>query len=148
MQFSVTAYFIGFASAQIIFGPLSDAYGRRKVILLGIGIGTLGTLICFTAHTIWQFYLGRFILGIGMASGIPVARAVLKDLFSGKALSEAASSINMVFALMPFITPLIGAYLVTLFEWQRIFQLAFFLCLIIFFCALRYLPETNKALKH
>lgn len=146
LKFSVTAYFIGFAGAQVIFGPLSDAKGRKKVILLGVGIGAVGALICFSAQTIWQFYLGRFVLGVGMASGIPVARAVLKDLFSGKELSEAASSINMVFALMPFITPLIGAYLVSLYEWQRIFQLVFILALIVFAFTYYFLPETNKSL--
>lgn len=146
LKFSVTAYFAGFAGAQIIFGPLSDAYGRKKVILLGIGIGALGALTCFSAHTITQFYLGRFILGIGMASGIPVARAVLKDLFSGKALSEAASSINMVFALMPFITPLIGAYLASYYEWQKIFQLVFMLCILVFTLTYWLLPETNHQL--
>jgi len=144
LKFSVTAYFIGFAGAQIIFGPLSDAHGRKKVILLGIGIGALGAFVCFSAQTIWQFYLGRLILGIGMASGIPVARAVLKDLFSGKALSQAASSINMVFALMPFITPLIGAYLASYFEWQTIFQLVFVLTLIVFALTHWFLPETNN----
>lgn len=144
LKFSVTAYFIGFAGAQIIFGPLSDAYGRKKVILLGIVIGGLGALLCFSATSIYHFLIGRFILGIGMASGIPVARAVLKDLFTGVELSKAASSINMVFALMPFITPLIGAYLVSLYEWQKVFQLVFILAVFIFILAFIFLPETHQ----
>jgi len=146
LKFSVTAYFVGFAGAQIIFGPLSDAYGRKKVILLGIAIGAFGAFVCFSALTIWQFYLGRFILGVGMASGIPVARAVLKDLFSGKSLSEAASTINMVFALMPFITPLIGAYLASYYQWQTLFQLVLLASILVFILTLLYLPETNKHL--
>jgi len=146
LKFSVTAYFIGFAFAQIIFGPLSDAKGRRKVILLGIVIGAIGAVICFSALSIWQFFIGRFILGIGMASGIPVARAVLKDLFTGVELSKAASSINMVFALMPFITPLIGAYLASFYAWQSIFQLLFLLTLFVLTLTYYFLPETNQKL--
>lgn len=146
LKFSVTAYFIGFAGAQVLFGPLSDAYGRKVIILIGIGIGALGALICFLSHSIYSFYLGRFVLGIGMASGIPVARAVLKDLFDGKALSQAATQINMVFAVMPFITPLMGAYLATYFPWQSIFQMVFIACVTVFFLTFFYLKESNQEL--
>ncbi|WP_036181037.1 multidrug effflux MFS transporter [Marinomonas sp. MED121] len=143
LKFSVTAYFIGFALAQIVFGPLSDAKGRRKVILLGLLIGILGALICFVSQSIWQFLIGRCILGIGMASGIPVARAVLKDLFNGVELSKAASSINMVLALMPLIAPLFGAYLASYYQWQQIFQLVFALSLVVLVLTYYLLPETN-----
>lgn len=146
MKLSVSVYFWGFLVSQFIFGPLSDFIGRKKVILFGLLVGVIGSVLCFVAKEIETFYIGRFVLGVGMASGVPVGRAILKDVYEGKELARAASYLNMVFSLFPFLSPLIGAYIYTYFSWQMIFEIIFILIVFIFVFFFICFDETNRKL--
>lgn len=143
LQYSVTVYFIGFSTAQLIYGPASDYYGRKPLIITGIFIALTGSIICAFSPNISTFLTGRLIQGIGVAASIPIARTILTDLYSKKEVSRTASILNTIFAIMPALSPLLGTYLVLMFDWQSPFVMTALQAVIILLLVFKFLPETN-----
>lgn len=143
MQLTVTGYLAMTGLLQIIFGPLSDRYGRRPIILIGLTIFILASFICMFAPNIEIFLLGR-ILQTSAATGIVLSRAIVKDLYR---TDEAASMLGYVtvgMMVVPMFSPLIGGVLDQYFGWQAIFaaMIAFAgICLVVVYFDL---GETNK----
>lgn len=143
MQISVTGYLAMTGLLQIFFGPLSDRFGRRPVILIGIAIFVLASFICMLAPNIEIFLLGR-ILQTSSATGIVLSRAIVRDLYN---TDEAASMLGYVtvgMMVVPMFSPLIGGLLDQYFGWQAIFAAMIVfstLCLIVVYFDL---GETNN----
>lgn len=143
MQLSITGYLAMTGLLQIFFGPLSDRYGRRPVILTGLTIFILASFICMLATNIEIFLFGR-ILQTSAATGIVLSRAIVRDLYS---TNEAASMLGYVtvgMMVVPMFSPLIGGFLDQYFQWQAIFavMIAFSgICLVIVYFDL---GETNN----
>jgi len=123
VQLTISLYLIGFASAQVFYGPLSDRHGRRPVLIVAIAVYLLATLACAIAPTIETLMAGRFFQAIGASGTIVLARAVVRDMYEGARVAREMSRIAAIMALAPLIAPLFGGVLQTLFGWRSNFVL-------------------------
>jgi DHA1 family bicyclomycin/chloramphenicol resistance-like MFS transporter len=121
VQAIVPVFLIFQAIGQLIFGPVSDRWGRRPVIIGGLMLYLLGAAIAGLAHGIGIVHLGRAAQGFGSACGIVVARAVLRDVSHGQALAQSMALAMAVFSLGPITAPLLGYGLVVLAGWRGVF---------------------------
>ncbi|WP_394138742.1 Bcr/CflA family efflux MFS transporter [Cytobacillus oceanisediminis] len=129
VQLSLTACLIGLAVGQVIVGPLSDAHGRRKPLLIGISLFALSSLLCAIAPNITTFIAARFLQGLTASAGIVLSRAVVRDVFSGKELTKFFALLMVINATAPMIAPMTGGALLLLpfASWETIF---YFLCVL------------------
>ncbi len=144
MQFAVSGYLAGTAIVQIAIGPLSDLFGRRPVMMVGIAMLLLGTVICALAPTIAIFMLGRM-LQTGAVAGVVLSRAIVRDMVP---MDEAASMIGYVtmgMSLVPMIAPTLGGVLDGMFGWQASFVALFISGAAVLALVWRDLGETNRA---
>jgi MFS family permease len=121
IKLTLSVYFGGFSVAQLIAGPMSDAFGRRKATLAFVGINLLGSLVCAFAPTVDWLLAGRLIQGIGASVGITVARAIVRDQFTGAEASRIMNLIGIMLAIGPAMAPTIGGLALVVFGWQAIF---------------------------
>lgn len=145
VQAVVPVFLIFQATGQLIFGPVSDRYGRRPVILAGLVLYLVGVVIAMLAHSIGAVHVGRAAQGFGSACGIVVGRAVLRDVSHGPALAQSMALAMAIFALGPISAPLVGYGLVALSGWRGVFiGMAIFATMLLAWGAL-WFKETNSA---
>lgn len=120
-QLTIGIYLLGYASGQLFYGPLSDRFGRRPMLLIGLTIYTLSGFLCALAPTIDAMIALRLLQGFGGCVGVVVTRAAARDYFHGSQLAQMLSSITAVQAFGPLIAPVLGGILVTHFSWSVIF---------------------------
>lgn len=120
-QLVVILFIFGMVFGEIFFGPLSDAIGRKKAILLGLAVFSLGAVVAMTADSLEQVLLGRIIQGIGCAGPKIAARALVRDQFAGAAMARIMSFIFMVFILVPMLAPALGQAILFVADWRAIF---------------------------
>ncbi len=121
-QLIVTLFIFGMVFGELFFGPLSDAIGRKKAILLGLAIYGAGTVIAMTAGSLEQMLLGRIIQGIGVSGPKIASRALIRDQFEGAAMARIMSFIMMVFILVPMLAPALGQAVLAVADWRGIFN--------------------------
>jgi len=117
----ITIYFVGLAFAQLIFGPLSDWFGRKPILYAGISIYLIGAIGSALAPSFSLLMVARFVWGIGAAGSRVVAVAIIRDSFEGNKMAKAMSEIMAVFVLVPIVAPALGAGIIAIFPWQGIF---------------------------
>ncbi|TBR42433.1 Bcr/CflA family efflux MFS transporter [Marinomonas agarivorans] len=120
-QWIISAFILGMVFGEVLFGPLSDALGRKRSIALGIGVYILGTLVALLSSSLEMLLLGRFIQGFGVSGPKIVSRALIRDLFKGAVMARIMSFIMMVFLLVPLIAPAVGQLVMALGSWRWIF---------------------------
>lgn len=120
-QLSITACLLGLAVGQLVAGPLSDQYGRRRPLVVGLGLYLLASAACAFAPTIEVLLLLRLVQGLAGAAGLVVSRAVARDLFSGRALVVLFSRLILVSGLAPVLAPVVGGQLGRVMSWRGIF---------------------------
>jgi len=147
-KLTLTFYLVSYAIFQLIYGPLSDHFGRRPVLLFGIFFGTIGTIICTVAPNIHLLIFGRLIQGFGICSVGALARAILRDSFEGQEMAEIASYMAIAWALVPIIAPLIGGYIQDYLGWRAVFGFLVVFVSISWFLVFFLLPETLKPENH
>lgn len=140
---SITVFLLGYGFSQFIYGPLSDHYGRKPILLTGLAIFSMGCAANIFVHTQTAFLLTRLIQGIGCGATITIGRSILRDCFSGKTLAGATSYLSMGFAISLGISPVIGAYLQTYLNWRADFAFLTLISLLLLCIFWRWLPETN-----
>lgn len=121
VQMTLFSYMLSFSFSPIIFGPLSDHVGRKKVILGGIIISFLATIGCLFAQNIHSLSIARFIQGFGMGAVMIASRATVSDLFIGKALGKQMSYMTMLMPIIFSLAPTLGGVLQERYQWQSIF---------------------------
>ena len=141
-QLIVLIVFAGMGSGQPIFGPLSDAIGRRNTAMIGWGIYIIGAVVAMTAGGLWGMLAGRFLQGIGAAGPRIVAAAIVRDLYSGRPMARILSLIMTIFMLVPMLAPLIGQGLEYLAGWRAIFTLYLVMAVVCVIWHLMAIPET------
>lgn len=142
VQQTLTAYLVPFAFMSLWHGAISDAFGRRRVLLAGLVLYLLATLAAVVAVDIGQLWLARAAQGLTAGSGIVIARAIIRDLHAGPEAQRLMAQVTMIFALAPAIAPIIGGFLQDWFGWRAVFAfLALFAALLLVVCV-RWLPET------
>jgi MFS transporter, DHA1 family, multidrug resistance protein len=120
-QFVITAYLAGFGIAQIFFGPISDRFGRRAPLLVGLFIYIAAALACVFAPTFTALLALRFVQGLGAAATRVIAISIVRDNFGGRAMAEVMSLVFMVFMVIPVIAPSIGQVVMIAANWHAIF---------------------------
>jgi DHA1 family bicyclomycin/chloramphenicol resistance-like MFS transporter len=123
IKLSLTLYFSGFACAQLISGPFSDAFGRRPAGITFLSIYLLGSLIAAMAPSVEILLMGRLIQGVGASVGVTVSRAIVRDQFTGADSSRLLNQIGIMLAVGPALGPSVGGLALYLFDWQAVFAL-------------------------
>lgn len=141
-QLTLTAYLIGFAVMQLVYGPISDRYGRRPMLIYGVLVFVAGSLACVFAPTMEILIIGRITQAVGAAASLVVARAVVRDSFDGDQLLRVMALVSMFFALVPGLSPFIGGLIEEYAGWRWIFALTAVAGLIVFAWMYRKIPET------
>jgi len=141
-QLVLSMYLLGFGFTQLIFGPLSDRYGRRVPLLLGLVIYLIAAFAGAIAPNFETLLTLRFIQGMGAAGTRVIAQSVVRDCFSGRAMAEVMSLVFMVFMAMPIVAPGIGQVLLLTGPWWTIFLFMGGLATVITLWAYWRLPET------
>jgi DHA1 family bicyclomycin/chloramphenicol resistance-like MFS transporter len=121
VKMTLTLYFGGFAAAQLIAGPLSDALGRRPIAFGFMGVYCLASLAALMAPSIEVLMAARFVQGVGASAGVAVSRAVVRDLFQGERSSRIMNLIGIILAVGPAVAPTLGGALLVLAGWRSIF---------------------------
>ncbi|ONG44791.1 Bcr/CflA family drug resistance efflux transporter [Pseudoroseomonas deserti] len=140
-QMTLTVYLVGIALGQLIYGPLSDRFGRRPVLLLGLAVYVLGSLAAFLAPTIGWLALARAAQAAGGCAGMVLTRAIVRDVFPRDQAASKIGFVMMGMTVAPMLAPLLGAELTALFGWRSTMLACTLFGLSLFILALR-LPET------
>ena len=122
-QLIVSMFVLGMVFGDLFFGPLSDAYGRKRMILAGLSIFALGTVVAMTAASMEQVLIGRVIQGIGVAGPKTASQALIRDVYAGTAMARIMSFVFMVFILVPMLAPALGQAVLLVADWRAIFIL-------------------------
>lgn len=120
-QLTLSACLMGLALGQVIAGPLSDAFGRKRPLLIGVGAYALASLLCVIAPSIGALIALRFVQGLAGSAGIVIARAVVRDLHSGVAAARYFSLLMLVNGVAPILAPVIGGQLLRITSWRGVF---------------------------
>lgn len=142
VQLSLTFFLLGLASGQLVAGPLSDVYGRRRPLLIGMFIYAVSSVLCAFSPSIGLLIVLRFIQGLAGSVGVVVSRAAVRDLYSGSELTKFFSLLMIVNGLGPILAPVIGGQLLRVTTWQGIFLVLFAAGIIFCLTILLRLPET------
>jgi MFS transporter, DHA1 family, multidrug resistance protein len=141
-QFTIASYLFGFAFGQIIYGPVSDRFGRRPILLAALVLYGLATIACAVAPSIQTLIAARFVQALGGAGAVVLARAVVRDIYSGVRAGRELSLMGSITAFAPIVAPMIGGVLQTVFGWRACFFLLISFTLIAGAAAGFLLPET------
>lgn len=121
LQWLIYVYMIGFGVAQIVYGPVSDALGRRPVLLASLALYVAGTLLAMVAPSFAWLLAARVVQGLGAAGGRVLSTAIVRDRFAGREMASVMSLIMMVFLIVPMIAPAIGGAMLALGSWTYVF---------------------------
>ena len=142
VQQSLTAYFLPFALMMLWHGAISDAVGRRRIILAGLLLFTLGSLVCAAAISIEMFYAGRVVQGLSSGIGVIVGRSMVRYIYNGVQAQKRMALIAMIFALAPALAPLCGGWLLAWTGWRGILLFLGGLSALLLLASWLWLPET------
>ena len=120
-QLTISSYLIGFAVGQIFYGPLADRHGRKPVLLGAMALYCAASLVCALSTSVEMLIAARALQALGGSGGIVLARAIVRDLYSGARAGRELSLIGAVMALAPVLAPLVGGVLQTGFGWRSVF---------------------------
>lgn len=143
IKLTLTAYFLGFAVTQLICGPLTDAFGRKPVTLAFLALYLLSSIMATFAPDVTWMLVARTLQGIGAAVGVSVARAIVRDQFTGQSSARIMNTIAMMLALGPAVSPAIGGFVLEIFGWQEIFWCMIVYGLVLTLAVLVFQRETN-----
>src|SRR5581483_1179996 len=144
VQLTISFYLIGYAFAQVLYGPLSDRHGRRPVLLAALGIYVLASIGCALAFSIETLIAARLVQAIGGSGAIVLARAIVRDMFEGTRVARELSRMASIMALAPLAAPLLGGLLHTAFGWRANFLALFGFGAAAWLMAWLLLPETLR----
>ena len=142
VQLTLSAAALGLAVGQLLAGPLSDRFGRRGPLLLGVGTWALASLLCAVSPTVWVLVAIRLLQGVGGAAGIVLARAVVRDRYSGLESARMYAVLASINGVAPVLAPVIGGQLLRLTDWRGIFVVLAGIGLLLVLASARWLPET------
>jgi DHA1 family bicyclomycin/chloramphenicol resistance-like MFS transporter len=145
VQLSITVFLAGFALGMLFYGPVSDRYGRRTVMLSGIALFAVASLACMLATSAEQLIAARFIQALGGGAASVLARAVVRDVYAPTEAIRKLSLMAMVTAIAPLVAPLLGSVLLGWFGWRGTFAAVLAWGILSFAVVWWQLPETLPA---
>lgn len=143
MQQTISVYLLAYAVMALFHGPLSDAFGRRRVVLWGVVLYLLASAACALVTSIEQLLAMRALQGVATGTGLIVGRAIVRDLYDGPQAQRVMSLITLFFGVAPAVAPVVGGVVYELADWRAVF---WFLALYgagLWWLCLRVLPETH-----
>jgi DHA1 family bicyclomycin/chloramphenicol resistance-like MFS transporter len=142
VQLTLSLFLLGYAVGQVVSGPLSDRWGRKPVLLVGISVFIVAGLVAACSTSLPMLIAVRLVQGLGASVGPILARAIIRDLFESHEAAGVLSQMTQVLIIAPLIAPSIGGYLMGWFGWSSIFFLLAASGAVLFYMCWRYLPET------
>lgn len=138
----ITTIFLGLGVGQLLFGPLSDSFGRKPIVYAGFILFVIASIICITTKSFEMMLFGRVLQGIGLAAPRTMSIAMIRDSYEGDYMAKIISIVVMVFILVPVVAPSLGQFLMTHYDWKFIFTFTLgFGVLVVVWFGLRQ-PET------
>ncbi|MCQ4629552.1 multidrug effflux MFS transporter [Shinella sp. CPCC 100929] len=144
-QYVISAYLIGFAFAQLLYGPISDRFGRRAPMFFGLGVYVVSSLAAIFVPSFAALLALRFIQGIGSAAMRVITISIVRDIFGGRAMAEVMSLIMMVFMVVPVLAPGTGQVVMLFGDWHLIFVFMAVMASVVWAWMYFRLPETLHA---
>lgn len=143
VQLTLSVFLAGFACGQIVYGPLSDRFGRRPVMLGGLAIYCAASIACVLAQSIEMLIAARFVQALGACAGPVLGRAVVRDLWGATESARIIAYMGSAMAIAPLLGPTLGGFLTVLFGWQSNFVLLLLIAVVQFVAVARTLNESN-----
>jgi len=149
-QFLIISIFLGLGIGPLLFGPLSDALGRKPIVYIGFGVFIIASFICVSAQSLEMMLLGRLLQGIGLSAPRTISISIIRDAYSGDYMARIMSFVTVIFLLVPIIAPALGKFILDVYGWKAIFyiQLVFVVLVSIWFYIRQpetLLPEDRKS---
>ncbi|AWX43303.1 Vitamin B6 transporter bsu1 [Flagellimonas maritima] len=141
-QMLITMIFLGLGVGQLFFGPLSDCYGRKPVVYLGMLVFGVASFICIAAPNLEWMVFGRILQGIGLSTARTIAIAIIRDTYKGDYMARVMSFVTAFFILVPIVAPAIGKVILDAFNWQAIFYMQLVFTFIVGIWFWKRQPET------
>ena len=144
VQLTLSMFVLAFGGAQLVIGPISDRYGRRPVVIWGLGLYVVASLLCAFAPTIELLIAARFVQALGCCSAIIIARAIVRDAYAPQDSVRVIARASTWLALAPLTGPILGSYLQVTFGWRAAFVVLSLLSSVVLAAVILRLPETNQ----
>lgn len=141
---SLTSYFIGISFGQLIYGPITDKFGRKKPLIFGLALFLIAAIGCALSTSINQLIFMRVILALGGCVGMVVSRAIVRDLFPASEIAKIFSTLMLIVGVAPIIAPTIGSWVVVNYSWNMIFYILSANALALLMAVYFFLPESKK----
>ncbi|NTU19648.1 multidrug effflux MFS transporter [Brevibacillus sp. HB1.2] len=141
-QLSLTACMLGLSIGQLFAGPISDVRGRRIPLIIGLILYAVSSFLCAVAPSIYTFVLLRFVQGLAGSAGIVIARATVRDLYSGTELTKFFALLMLINGIAPIAAPIVGGQILQFTTWHGVFVVLGLIGAIMFLVVLLALPET------
>lgn len=141
-QWMITAYMFGFAGAQIFYGPVSDSFGRKPVLLFGLIVYVLASIACLLADSYAVFLLSRGLQGVGAAAARIMVNAITRDCFKGNEMAKVTSLVMLIFIMVPVFAPALGSAILLLGDWHFILWVYMCFGVVVMFWSMIRLPES------
>jgi DHA1 family bicyclomycin/chloramphenicol resistance-like MFS transporter len=144
VQLTLSSFFVALAFGQLAYGPLSDYYGRKPILYVGLGIYIVASALCIFAASIEQLIALRFFQALGASAGMVVGRAIVSDLYNAHEAAGVYSTIMLVMGVAPMLAPIAGGHLVAFYEWNIIFGILAVFGVLALLLIYKNLVETTK----
>jgi len=130
-QLIISVLFLGFSLGMIIYGPMSDSFGRKPAVYLGLSIAVIGCSLSLFAESFSAMLVGRFLQGLGLAAARIITVALVRDLYHGNEMGKVMSLIMTIFILVPILAPTLGQGVLLIANWRMIFALILVLSILV-----------------
>ncbi len=141
-KFTISIYMLGLTISPLIFGPIADRFGRRPILLFSIIFSIIGFGLAFISPNIYCLLVARFVQAFALGAGIGMIRAMSRDLFDGKELTQVSSWISLAISTGPSLAPLLGNFLQIYFGWRSVFLFLGLYSLLFGILIILFVPET------
>lgn len=144
VQFTLAVFLLGVGIGQVVYGPITDKYGRKRPLLFGFAVYIVGAFVCAQSTSIEMLIGGRFLQALGASAGSVISSAIARDLWSGKTLADRLSVLMLVLGAAPILAPSLGGVLLAIWDWHGVFWVLVGYGLLMA-GAVTLLPETSSA---
>jgi len=142
VQQTLSVYMLAFGIMTLWHGALSDAFGRRAIILGWLAVFAVATLGCAASASVGYLWAFRMLQGVSAGAGVVIGRAIIRDLHSGPAAERLLSLVTMIFSIAPAIAPILGGFIVKRWDWRAIFLFLFAYAVLLLWYCYKRLPES------